>query len=118
MADFHLNKGVSIINRDIDFVLQQIDLLFDTNPREVLGDMNYGTQYDRYLYNLNISNEGIRQKIMSDLYQIDLRGFTVNVEVTLLEGTQKDIALIDIILNRDYESYRRIYKIFDNYENI
>ena len=54
MKDFHLNKGVPILDRNIDLLLQQIDMLFDTNPREVLGDLTYGTRYDKYLYNLNI----------------------------------------------------------------
>lgn len=118
MKDFHLNKGVPILDRNIDLLLQQIDMLFDTNPREVLGDVTYGTRYDKYLYNLNISNEGIKQAVLSDIMKLDLMGYTPQVEVILLEGTQKDIAIIDIIISDNYNSYRRTYKIFDNYENI
>lgn len=118
MIDFHLNSGVAVLTRDIDYVLQQIDMLFDTDPNEVLGDISYGTRYDKYLYNLNASNEAIRSKVMSDLNGLDMKGFSFDVDVKFLEGTQRDIALIDIILNRDYESHRRIYKIFGNYENI
>jgi hypothetical protein len=46
--DFHLNNGESFLKRDIDYVLQQIDMLFDTTPREVLGDTEYGTNYDGF----------------------------------------------------------------------
>ena len=116
--DFHLNNGESFLKRDIDYVLQQIDMLFDTTPREVLGDTEYGTNYDVYLYNLNTSNEGLKSKILSDIYSLDLRGYKIDVEVSFLEGTQRDIALIDIKLNRNYESHRRIYKIFEKHENI
>ena len=118
MADFHINKGVPMLNRNIDLVLQQIDMLFDTTPREVLGDPDYGTRYDRYLYNLNISNEGMRQAILSDIYKIDLMGFTPQVDVIFLQGTQRDIAIIDIILENDQNTYRRTYKIFEHHENI
>lgn len=117
MTDFHLNNGNAVLNKDVDYVLQQIDMLFDTNPKEVLGDPDYGTQYDRYLYSLNISNEGIKNSVINDLYKLDLRGFTPEVEVMFLDGTERDIALIDIILKGEYDSYRRIYKITDNYEN-
>ena len=118
MNDFHLNKGVPILDRNIDLVLQQIDMLFDTNPGEVLGDTTYGTRYGKYLYNLNISNEGIKQAVLSDIMKLDLMGYSPQVEVILLEGTQRDIAIIDIILKDEYNSYRRTYKIFDTYENL
>ena len=111
MKDFHINKGDLILDKDIDLVLQQIDMLFDTTPREVLGDLDYGTRYDRYLYNLNISNEGMKQAILSDIMSLELFNFEPKVEVYMLEGTQTDIALIDIVLKNEYNSYRRVYKI-------
>ena len=52
MIDFNLNKGKAILNNDVDLILQQIDMLFDTTPNEVLGFEDYGTKYDYYLYNL------------------------------------------------------------------
>ena len=50
--------------------------------------------------------------------KLDLMGYSPQVEVMLLEGTQRDIAIIDIILKDEYNSYRRTYKIFDTYENL
>ena len=54
MIDFNLDAGLPIKNRDIDLLLQQIDLLFDTNQKEILGHEEFGTKYDEYLYKLNI----------------------------------------------------------------
>lgn len=118
MKDFHLNKGTPLLDKNIDLVLQQIDMLFDTSPREVLGDIDYGTRYDKYLYNLNASNESMKRAILSDIYSLDLFEFTPTVDVILLEGTQRDIAIIDITLNDENNSYRRTYKIFESHENI
>ena len=50
MVDFNITPGDAVITSDIDIVLQQVDILFDTNPREVLGDEEYGSSYDEYLY--------------------------------------------------------------------
>ena len=52
MNDFNLNNGRGALNDDIDLILQQIDILFDTNPREVFGNESFGTTYDKYLYQL------------------------------------------------------------------
>ena len=38
MVDFNITPGDAVITSDIDIVLQQVDILFDINPREVLGD--------------------------------------------------------------------------------
>lgn len=111
MVDFSLDKQKAIKNSDIELILQQIDILFDTSPKEILGQEDFGTQYDAYLYRLNMSNEGIKSQVLKDLYSIDLFGFQPNVEVLMLQGTERDIALIKIVLTREQESYEQIYKI-------
>ena len=71
MIDFDLN-GAPTLNNDISLVLQQIDILFDTIPTEVLGDEDYGTKYHRFLYDLNISNDYIKHTVLSDLNSLEL----------------------------------------------
>lgn len=111
MIDFNIDTGNPIIYRDVDMVLQQIDILFDTNPGEVLGDRSFGTQYDRYLYNLKVSNESLKSHILSDLNSLNLCGFSPDVEVYYFQGSERDIAIVDIVLSKNYENYRRTYKI-------
>lgn len=111
MIDFNIDEGSPIKTDDVDLILQQIDILFDTNPKEVLGYEEFGTRYDEYLYRLNLSNADIQQRVLSDLMSLNLFGFNPHVEVHLLQGTEQDIALIEITLTRDEETYQRIYKI-------
>lgn len=111
MLDFSIDKNNVIIKSDLDFVLQQIDILFGTYHGEVFGDINYGTDYDRYLYNLKISNSGLKSRIISDMNSLDLRGYEFDVDVYFLEGSERDIAMIDINLYKDNQTYNRIYKI-------
>lgn len=111
MVDFNLKRGSATCKSDIDLILQQIDILFDTTPTEVFGSEDYGTDYERYLHQLKISNEGLKQEVLSDLHDLNLFGFSPNVDVYLLHGTEDDIALIDIQLTRDGETYNKTYKI-------
>jgi hypothetical protein len=110
MIDFSLTGG-PILNNDIALVLQQIDILFDTIPTEVLGYEDFGTKYHKFLFDLNISNEAIKYTVLSDLQSLDLLGFEPEVEVHLLQGTEHDIALVEIDLYRDEEHYQKVYKI-------
>lgn len=111
MVDFNLDPGAPVKIDDVSLILQQIDLLFDTTPKEVLGHDDFGSKYDEYLYKLNISNNSLKHNVLSDLGSLNLFDFTPNVEVHLLQGTEQDIALIEITLTRGNESYQRIYKI-------
>lgn len=111
MIDFNLDAGSPTKNGDVALILQQIDILFDTTQKDVLGYETFGTKYDEYLYKLDISQEGLRQTILSDIESLYLFDFTPSVEVHLLQGTERDIALVEIILVRDGEKYEKVYKI-------
>ena len=111
MVDFNLNQGSPIVNDDLAYVLQQIDLLFSTKPTDVLGDSSYGTNYSKFLYDLQISNDAIQERILEDLLMLDLKGYTPYVTVHLLEGTENDIILAEINLYNNDFNYQQIYRI-------
>lgn len=114
MIDFSLSNKLTddvIVSNDLICVLQQIDLLFDTDINDVLGDPHFGTNYDKYLYTLDVSNATLEAKVMADLNMLDLCGFTPSVVVKIIDGTYRDIAFIDITLSKDYEEYNKIYVI-------
>lgn len=113
MIDFALSNKMTdapIVNNNLMYVLQQIDLLFNTGVDDVLGD-SYGSNYDRYLYNLEVSNAMLETKILNDLYSLDLMGFKPSVVVKITEGTVRDIAFIEITLSGDYNEYNKTYII-------
>lgn len=113
MIDFNISNNLSenaAINNDLLCVLQQIDLLFNTEVDNVLGE-SFGTNYDKYLYNLEVSNAMLEKKILDDLYTLDLCGFTPSVVVKIIEGTVRDIAFIDITLTKNYKEFNKTYMI-------
>lgn len=114
MIDFSISNKLTddiVINNDLICVLQQIDILFNTDLDDVLGDPNFGTNYDKYLYTLGVSNESLEYKISNDLLKLNLCGFTPTVTVKIVEGTERDIAIIDITLSKNYEDFNKTYII-------
>jgi hypothetical protein len=114
MIDFSLSNKLSddiVISNDLICLLQQVDLLFNTDINDVLGDINFGSNYDKYLYTLGMSNEALQEKILSDIKKLELFGYTPAVKVSIVEGTQRDIAFIDITFTGDYDDYNKTYVI-------
>ena len=112
MVDFCLNKtSKSNIKSEADLILQQVDLLFDTTPTEVLGDLNFGTEYDKQLYDTHLSAENIKRMVESDLQRLTLFGWKYTVDAYLLEGTEDDIMIIDISFYKGSQVINKTYKI-------
>ncbi len=113
MVDFSLYKksATATINSEVDLLIQQIDMLFDTTPTEVLGDETFGTKYDEYLYDTRLSAENLKRIVEQDLSNINHMGWNHEVEVHLLQGTEQDIALIQISFTKGIETVQKIYKI-------
>ena len=111
MIDFSLDEDKAVLNNDIDLIKQQIDILFDTDKMEVLGDSTFGTHYEEFLYDLNVSAEAIQYTIARDISGLNLFGFTPYVTVDLYQGIEHDIILVKIDLVRDVETYNYTFKI-------
>lgn len=116
MIDFNIFNNMSnnpIIQLEEDYVAQQIEMLFMTDKESVLGDIEYGTNYDRYVYGVGVSNTALENKILGDIRQLDLGSYEPSVKVTFLEGTLRDIALIDVTLKDDmgYGVFKKTFLI-------
>ena len=117
MIDFNINSNIIsgseslILGSPVELILQQVDMLFNTDVNDVLGDETYGTNYDRYLYSTDISTKALESKVLNDLYKLELFGFSPSVSITLFTGTQRDIALIDITFTGEYDSFNKTYRI-------
>ena len=112
MIDFCNTTDAVKLENDLDLVVQQIDMLLGTDPHEVLGDPAYGSDYYRFLWDLNYTNRQIKMYAESHLEKhIDFMGFGHKVKVDLLHGTEGDIILLTITLFKDGWSYEKIYNI-------
>ena len=77
----------------------------------MLGDENFGTNYDKYLYDTRLSADNLKTIVEQDLRELNLMGWKYDVEVYLLQGTQEDIAIINITFTKGIETVQKTYKI-------
>ena len=112
MIDFNSDTTAPLLESAGDLVLQQIDILFDTKKGEVLGEYGYGTDFEKFLWNLQVSNERISNYVSSVIASsVDTLGFKIDVDTTILYGTADDIILIRINIRKPGYNVERIYKI-------
>ena len=112
MKDFCLDKKAVFVVNDIDVILQQIDMLFDTTPDEVYGE-DYGSKFYDFLWDVTKTAEDISDYTKEIiLTHVKLFNYKLDVQTQFLEGTQNDIILITIKLtdfsNRTVEKTYRI----------
>jgi len=104
-TDLSLDKNKKLINEKFEFLLQEISILFDTNPGEVLGEHNFGTDFEKYIWDLNVSNAEISNYVKRVITTQTISGslFDISVDTKILYGTQHDIILVTISI-RDPET--------------
>lgn len=112
MKDLSIDISKNIIINPVEIILQQIDILFDTLPGEVLGEETFGVDCHQFLYDLKISNYRIQQYIHNKITSnVELFDYTCNVEVYILDGSYNDIIMVNINIKNDENSFEKTYKI-------
>lgn len=85
MVDFCNTTDSPILNYELDLILQQIDMLFDTSHKEVLGELTYGSDFDKFLWELNHSNYYIQDYIYKTILRnVELFDYELSVDVKLM----------------------------------
>lgn len=112
MIDFCRSTDAVKLDQDLDLVLQQIDILLGTDPHEVLGDPVYGSDCEKFIWDLTYTNGEIERYVSRLLeYWVDFLSFDHSVKVDILKGTDSDIILVTIGLISDGYSYEKTYNI-------
>ena len=80
--DLALDDSVFITD-DVTAALQELDLLFNTDPTEVLGNTSYGLFLEQFLWNLNPDTERlkgyIQNKLNTECYYLNKFDYEVKV---------------------------------------
>ena len=81
--DLSLTNEV-FLDDEVDLALQELDILFNTEPTEMLGDPNYGVFFEQFLWDLNPRSselkEYITKKIEDNTYYVKQFDYEVTVE--------------------------------------
>lgn len=81
--------------------LQQIELLLFTRKGEVLGSHTLGCNVEDLIYELNLSEAPIKTAIWDQIvsYCSLHTLFKTDIKINFYKGTERDIGVIDIIVN-------------------
>ena len=111
MKDFCLTNNSVFVSDEIGSIIQQIDILFDTQKDEVYGE-DYGSRFYDLLWDMSISTNDVSDYTESIIYgSVDLRGWTVNVSTDIIQGTINDIFLVKVMLSKYDEKIEKIYRV-------
>ena len=111
MIDLALDNRI-YINTILEEALQEIDLLFNTENTELIGDTNYGLSLDQFLWTLTPTEESFKEYIQNKLSNlVYLNQFQYNVNVQFLNGEYRSIyhITIDIYLENN-EKIKKEYE--------
>lgn len=99
--------------------LQEIDMIFNTEYTEVLGAPGFGTNFEKYLWNLNPDVSGLKnyvEGLLKDCYYVSKFPYTVDVEENSPEVVRNIVATNDVIY-RDDSTYIIIIDLYGNDTN-
>lgn len=90
---------------EIESILGQIRMILGTKPMQVLGNVYFGVDLNKYLFNYGLDIEQIRTSIMSHFMQYleyDKSKYTISLDIHYGKTTEdeSDYALIDISINQ------------------
>ena len=111
MIDLALDNRVYIDN-NLDEALQELDILFGTECTELIGDTEFGTTLDQFLWTLTPMTDSLKEYISNKLSKCQyLQTFQYNIDVKYYEGDYKSMyhLTIDIYL----DDHKKIKKEYD-----
>ncbi len=115
VTDISLYEEKPILTTRAEILVQSIGVLFDTAPGEVMGDDEFGSTFENFVWDLSISNSQISDYVRRIIYNnINIASyFTITVNTNICYGTAGDIILvtIDVVDNETHEAYANTYKI-------
>lgn len=113
MIDLALNQDI-FIYRPIDEAMQELDILFCTENTELLGNVNYGCNWQQFMWQLTPSVEVLRSyvidRINKETYYVSQ--FQHTVEVTTTDDEDGSfIYVVNVTLKYNNEDYSRTYML-------
>ena len=92
MIDFALDSRI-FLNNEFDIAMQELDILFNTENTELIGNPQFGTNFEQFLWQLNPSpNElkrYINEKISGTMFFILLENCSVVYFILFAQAGQQ-----------------------------
>lgn len=97
MINLSLDERVFNID-EFEEGIQEIDILFNTVNTELIGDINFGTNFEQFLWQLTPSENEIKKYIRDKLSQYTLYAlkFIDDIRVSYYEDSRDNLYLVEI----------------------
>jgi hypothetical protein len=94
-------NNVIEVNTDLDFLLTQIEVILFTEKTEVMGSNLLGANLSTMIFQTNVSASMIEEIVNEQIRSYCPLSNTYNVKTQcqFFKGIERDIALLDIIIN-------------------
>lgn len=104
--DLAIDNRVFLEDR-VDAGVQELDMLFNTVNTELLGYPEYGTNFEQYLWDMTPSPQSLKSYIQNKIntQTMIMRELDYNVEVSVISGTARQIYLVQVVVQKDDDSY-------------
>ena len=100
-GDPQFTPGLLEVNDEVEILLNQIEMLLFTRQGDVLGEEFLGSNIEDLIYSTKASGGLIETAIYNQIqrYCALARTYKTEVNVRFFEGAERDIAVVDIIVN-------------------
>jgi phage baseplate assembly protein W len=84
----------------VEVIVQKLEMILFTNKGEVLGDPDMGCDLEYYLWETNLSNRNLEQKIIEqiDLYIPELSLLNYEFNLQIVEGDVTDMLYLNFLI--------------------
>lgn len=95
------NPGIIEVQDELEILLGQIEMLLFTRQGDVLGAETLGINLEDLIFSLTVSSGVIETSIYNQIqnYCPLANKFKVDVNVRFFKGTERDIGVVDIMVN-------------------
>ena len=94
-------EGMIEIESSLENLIGQIRMILFTKPGEVINALSFGIDIESLIFNTNLSNKAVEQKVMQAIHANcpDATEFNVSASVEFYRGSARDMCLIDILID-------------------
>lgn len=89
-----------IEERKMEVMIQKLEVMLFTNKGDVLGDSNFGSNLEYYLWSTSVPVNRMERDIIDQINQYipELNNYEYSLSLDLYEGTTRDILYINIVI--------------------
>ncbi len=101
------------IDDPLDEALQELDILFNTENCELLGDPSFGSNFEQFLWYLNPSPNALKSYILDRIQtSAYLSKFEYEVEVQVVQGEFRNIYYV-VMSIEDPDTHKKKYREYE-----